>query len=62
MYAWPPFGRAGRQERRRRRQNVHHEQAGAYTGEISASMLAGLATWVILAIPSDAATNSRAMS
>jgi triosephosphate isomerase len=29
-------------------QNVHHEQAGAYTGEISASMLAGLATWVIL--------------
>jgi triosephosphate isomerase len=29
-------------------QNVHHEQGGAYTGEISASMLAGLATWVIL--------------
>jgi triosephosphate isomerase len=29
-------------------QNVHHELAGAYTGEISAPMLAGLATWVIL--------------
>jgi triosephosphate isomerase (TIM) len=29
-------------------QNVHHEQAGAYTGEISAAMLSGLATWVIL--------------
>jgi triosephosphate isomerase len=29
-------------------QNVHHEIAGAYTGEISAPMLAGLATWVIL--------------
>jgi triosephosphate isomerase len=29
-------------------QNVHHELAGAYTGEISASALAGLATWVIL--------------
>jgi triosephosphate isomerase (TIM) len=29
-------------------QNVHHEQAGAYTGEISAAMLNGLATWVIL--------------
>ena len=29
-------------------QNVHHELAGAYTGEISASMLAGLATWVIV--------------
>jgi triosephosphate isomerase (TIM) len=29
-------------------QNVHHELAGAYTGEISALMLAGLATWVIL--------------
>ncbi|MBP1704780.1 MAG: tpiA [Chloroflexi bacterium] len=29
-------------------QNVHHELAGAYTGEVSASMLAGLATWVIL--------------
>jgi len=29
-------------------QNVHSEQAGAYTGEISASMLAGLASWVIL--------------
>ncbi len=29
-------------------QNVHHELAGAYTGEISAAMLAGLATWVIL--------------
>ncbi len=29
-------------------QNVHHELAGAYTGEISATMLAGLATWVIL--------------
>jgi triosephosphate isomerase len=29
-------------------QNVHHELAGAYTGEISAASLAGLATWVIL--------------
>jgi triosephosphate isomerase len=29
-------------------QNVHHEAAGAYTGEISADMLKGLATWVIL--------------
>lgn len=29
-------------------QNVHHELAGAYTGEISAPMLAGLASWVIL--------------
>ncbi len=29
-------------------QDVHHELAGAYTGSISAPMLAGLATWVIL--------------
>jgi triosephosphate isomerase len=29
-------------------QNVHHELAGAYTGEISAAQLNGLATWVIL--------------
>jgi triosephosphate isomerase (TIM) len=29
-------------------QNVHHELAGAYTGEISAPMLDGLATWVIV--------------
>ena len=29
-------------------QNVHHELAGAYTGEISAPMLRGLATWVIV--------------
>ena len=29
-------------------QNVHHELAGAFTGEVSAPMLAGLATWVIL--------------
>ena len=29
-------------------QNVHHELAGAYTGEISVPMLTGLATWVIL--------------
>jgi triosephosphate isomerase len=29
-------------------QNVHHEPAGAYTGEIAAAMLAGLATWVIV--------------
>ncbi len=29
-------------------QNVHHELAGAYTGEISAAMLNGLASWVIL--------------
>jgi len=29
-------------------QNVHHELAGAYTGEISAPMLVGLATWTIV--------------
>jgi triosephosphate isomerase len=29
-------------------QNVHHELQGAYTGEISAPMLAGLASWVIV--------------
>ena len=29
-------------------QNVHHETAGAYTGEVSAQMLAGLATWSIV--------------
>jgi triosephosphate isomerase len=29
-------------------QNVHHELTGAFTGEVSAPMLAGLATWVIL--------------
>ncbi len=29
-------------------QNVHHELAGAFTGETSAPMLAGLATWVIV--------------
>ena len=29
-------------------QNLHHELSGAYTGEVSAPMLAGLATWVIL--------------
>ena len=29
-------------------QDVHHELAGAYTGETSAPMLEGLATWVIL--------------
>ena len=29
-------------------QDVHHETAGAYTGDISAAMLAGLATWVIV--------------
>jgi len=29
-------------------QNVHHELAGAYTGEIAAPMLAGLAGWVII--------------
>jgi triosephosphate isomerase (TIM) len=29
-------------------QNVHHEISGAYTGEIAAPMLAGLATWVIV--------------
>ena len=28
-------------------QNVHAETAGAYTGEVSAAMLAGLAGWVI---------------
>ena len=29
-------------------QNVHHELQGAHTGEVSAPMLAGLATWVIV--------------
>ena len=29
-------------------QDVHHELAGAYTGDISATMLAGLADWVIV--------------
>jgi triosephosphate isomerase len=29
-------------------QNVHHELQGAYTGEVSAGMLAGLASWVIV--------------
>jgi len=29
-------------------QNVHHELSGAYTGEIAASMLVGLASWVIV--------------
>jgi triosephosphate isomerase len=29
-------------------QNVHHELQGAYTGEVSAAMLAGLASWVIV--------------
>jgi triosephosphate isomerase len=29
-------------------QDVHHEAAGAYTGDISAAMLQGLATWVIV--------------
>jgi triosephosphate isomerase (TIM) len=29
-------------------QDVHHELAGAFTGSISAPMLVGLATWVIL--------------
>jgi triosephosphate isomerase len=29
-------------------QNLHHETAGAYTGEVAAAMLAGLASWVIV--------------
>ena len=29
-------------------QNVHHELQGAFTGEVSVGMLAGLATWVIV--------------
>jgi triosephosphate isomerase len=29
-------------------QNVHHELQGAYTGEVSAPMLADLASWVII--------------
>jgi triosephosphate isomerase len=29
-------------------QNVHHELTGAYTGEVAAPMLVGLATWVIV--------------
>ena len=43
-------------------QNVHHELAGAYTGEISAPMLAGLATGSSSATPSDAATPARRTS
>ena len=29
-------------------QNIHHELAGPYTGEVSAPMLVGLVTWVIV--------------
>ena len=29
-------------------QNIHHETTGPYTGEVSAHMLQGLATWVIV--------------
>ena len=29
-------------------QNVHHELAGAFTGEVAAPMLVGLASWVIV--------------
>jgi len=29
-------------------QTIHHELAGAHTGDVSAAMLAGLATWVIV--------------
>jgi triosephosphate isomerase len=29
-------------------QNVHHELTGAFTGEVAAPMLAGLASWVIV--------------
>ncbi len=29
-------------------QDVHHELAGAYTGDISAAMLVGLASWVVV--------------
>jgi triosephosphate isomerase len=29
-------------------QTLHHELAGAYTGEVAAPMLAGLVTWVII--------------
>ena len=29
-------------------QDVHHERVGAYTGDIAAAMLDGLATWVIV--------------
>jgi triosephosphate isomerase (TIM) len=29
-------------------QDVHHELAGAYTGDVSAPMLAGLADWIIV--------------
>jgi triosephosphate isomerase len=29
-------------------QNIHHDVAGPYTGEVSARMLVGLATWVIV--------------
>ena len=29
-------------------QNIHHEAQGAYTGEVAAAMLVGLATWVII--------------
>jgi triosephosphate isomerase len=29
-------------------QNIHHDLQGAFTGEVSAAMLSGLATWVIV--------------
>jgi triosephosphate isomerase len=29
-------------------QDVHHEQVGAYTGDVAAAMLEGLATWAIV--------------
>jgi len=29
-------------------QNIHHERTGAYTGEVAAQMLVGLADWVIV--------------
>jgi triosephosphate isomerase len=35
-------------------QTVHHELAGAYTGETAAPMLAGLVTWVIVGHPGGA--------
>ena len=52
-YRLPRGGRRGASPRTIRTsavgaQNVHHELAGAYTGEVSAPMLVGLATWVIV--------------
>jgi triosephosphate isomerase len=42
-------------------QNMHFEDKGAYTGEVSALMLSGLCQFVILGIRSAGSTLARAM-